>query len=329
MELLDRFIAKAKAKKAKIVLPETTDTRIIEATKKLIAAEVVEIVLIGEKSDLEPQFTDSEKSKITFYDASVDTEKVAQLAEILYEKRKHKGMTIEKATEEVTNKTHYFGALLVEAGEADGMVCGAVCTTGETIRSIVHCVGLKEGSKLISSFFIMVTPQQEFGEDGVLFFADCAVNPCPNAEQLASIASDTAISYKQLMGSEPMVAMLSFSSKGSAKHELVDKVVEATTIVQTNNPELMVDGELQLDSAIVSAIAAKKAPDSNVAGKANCLIFPDLQSGNIGYKLTERLAKAVAVGPIIQGSKKPINDLSRGCSSDDIFYTTAMTALQS
>ena len=237
-------------------------------------------------------------------------------------------MTLEKAKEEVVNKTHYFGALLVEVGDADGMVCGAACTTGETIRAIVYCVGIKPESKLISSFFVMVTPKEEFGVKGTLFFADCGVNPNPNTEELASIAIDTATSFKQLMCMEPVVGMLSFSTKGSAKHELVDKVINATAIVKANRPDLIVDGEFQLDSAIVPSIAAKKAPDSKVAGKANCLIFPDLQAGNIGYKLTERLAGAVAIGPIIQGAKKPINDLSRGCNVDDIVYVTAITILQ-
>ncbi len=329
MELLQDFLNKARAKKAKIVLPETMDNRIIEATKEIIAKELTHIILVGDRASLATNFSEYELSKLTIFDPVLDSEMTDKLSVVLYEKRKNKGMTIEKAKEEVTTKYHYFGALLVNIGEADGMVCGAACTTGETIRAIVHCVGLKSGSKLISSFFVMVTPRKEFGVDGTLFFADCGVNPNPNTEELASIAIDTAVSFKQLMCIEPVVGMLSFSTKGSAKHELVDKVINATEIVKSSRPDLIVDGEFQLDAAIVPSIAAKKAPDSKVAGKANCLIFPDLQAGNIGYKLTERLANAVAIGPIIQGSLKPINDLSRGCSVDDIVYVTAITILQS
>lgn len=328
MQLLQDFINKAKSKKLKIVLPETSDDRIIEATKKILELELSHIILVGNRAVLQTKFSEHELSCVTIYDPVQDTEMTDKLSAVLYEKRKHKGMTIEKAREEVVNKTHYFGALLVEIGVADGMVCGAACTTGETIRAIVYCVGIKPESKLISSFFVMVTPKEEFGVNGTLFFADCGVNPNPNTEELASIAIDTATSFKQLMGMEPVVGMLSFSTKGSAKHELVDKVINATEIVKNTRPELIVDGEFQLDAAIVPAIAAKKAPDSKVAGKANCLVFPDLQAGNIGYKLTERLAGAVAIGPIIQGSKKPINDLSRGCSVDDIVYVTAITILQ-
>lgn len=328
MQLLQDFINKAKSKKLKIVLPETSDDRIIEATKKILELELSHIILVGNRAVLQTKFSEHELSCVTIYDPVQDTEMTDKLSAVLYEKRKHKGMTIEKAREEVVNKTHYFGALLVEIGVADGMVCGAACTTGETIRAIVYCVGIKPESKLISSFFVMVTPKEEFGVNGTLFFADCGVNPNPNTEELASIAIDTATSFKQLMGMEPVVGMLSFSTKGSAKHELVDKVINATEIVKNTRPDLIVDGEFQLDAAIVPAIAAKKAPDSKVAGKANCLVFPDLQAGNIGYKLTERLAGAVAIGPIIQGSKKPINDLSRGCSVDDIVYVTAITILQ-
>ncbi len=328
MQLLEEFLNNAQAKKAKIVLPETSDDRIIEATKKIIKLNLTHIILVGDRDVLNSKFSEQELSCISIYDPMRDTDITDRLATVLFERRKSKGMTPEKAREEVTTKTHYFGALLVNIGEADGMVCGAACTTGETIRSIVHCVGLKPESKLISSFFIMVTPKAEFGVNGTLFFADCGVNPNPNTEELASIAIDTAISFKQLMFQDPIVGMLSFSTKGSAKHELVDKVVNATKIVQNDRPDLIVDGEFQLDAAIVPSVASKKAPDSKVAGKANCLIFPDLQAGNIGYKLTERLAGAVAIGPIIQGSRKPINDLSRGCSVDDIVYVTAITILQ-
>jgi phosphate acetyltransferase len=327
MQLLEKFINKAKEKKRKIVLPETEDKRIILATKKIIQENLAEIILIGSKDKLINKFSNNEKNYITFYDPIIDIEITNKLSEILYDRRKHKGMSIESAKKLVIKNNHYFGALLVESGDADGMVCGAVCTTGETILSIVHCVGLKTGSKLISSFFMMFNENKDLGEEGVVFFADCAVNPDPTSEQLASIAIDTASSFEKIMNKNAVVAMLSFSSKGSAKHELVNKVIDATKIAKEQS-SFIIDGELQLDAAIVPAVSNKKAPDSLVQGKANCLIFPDLQSGNIGYKLAERFANSVAVGPIIQGSAKPINDLSRGCSVDDIFYTVAMTAVQ-
>lgn len=328
MKLLEEFINKAREKKAKIVLPETRDNRIIEATKSIIFQDICHIILVGDRDLITSNFSQQELEHITIYDSKKDEEMISRLTHAFYEKRKHKGMNLEKAREEVMNKNHYFGALLVDIGEASGMVCGAECTTGETIRAIVHCVGVKKDSKLISSFFIMVTPKEEYGVNGTLFYADCGVNPNPTTEELASIAVDTATSFKQLMCLEPIVGMLSFSTKGSAKHELIDKVINATNIVKELRPDLAIDGEFQLDAAIVPSVAIKKAPNSNVAGKANCLIFPDLQSGNIGYKLTERLANAIAIGPLIQGSSKPVNDLSRGCSVNDIVYATAITILQ-
>lgn len=328
MKLLELFIAKAKVKHKKIVLPETTDQRIILATKKIVGMKLADIILVGDYQEISQNFSKEELEKLVIIDAKRDLEVAEKCAQNLFRKRQAKGMTIEEARKNVLEKNHYFGALLVDIGYADGMVCGAQCTTAETIRSIIYGVGVKPGSKLISSFFVMALPFKDVGEDGILFYADCGVNPNPNREQLASIAIDTAFSFKALMGVEPVVGMLSFSTKGSAKHELVDKVIEATALVKEWAPDLQIDGEFQLDAAIIPSVAAKKAPESKVAGQANCLIFPDLQAGNIGYKLTERLAKAVAIGPLIQGAAKPINDLSRGCSVDDIIYATAITVLQ-
>ncbi len=217
---------------------------------------------------------------------------------------------------------------MVRSGEADGMVTGADAPTAHTIKATVHCVGMAPGVSLISSFFAMITPKKEFGVDGLLFYADCGVNPNPTSDQLSDIAISTADSFRKLVGRDPKVAMLSFSTKGSAAHPDVDKVVKATEIVKAKRPELMVDGEFQADAALIPAIGRKKAPEQQVAGKANILIFPDLDAGNICYKITERIGGATALGPILQGAAKPINDLSRGCSADDIVNITAITAIQ-
>ncbi len=329
MNVIELFCNQAKANKRKIVLPETEDPRIFAATLEIVKQDIAHIILVGSRGKIISQLNNEQvASAITIYDPMVDQQLTDELSALLYARRKEKGMTFAQAKETILSKYHYYGALLVEKGLADGMVCGADCTTGETIRALIHCVGIKPGSSLVSSFFIMKTQNQDLGQDGVLFFADCAVNPNPDATQLANIATDTAVSYRQLMNSEPLVAMLSFSTYGSAKSPLVDKVTQALKIARENAPELKIDGELQLDAAIVPKIGQKKAPNSAIAGKANCLIFPDLQAGNIGYKLAERIGNATAIGPILQGCNKPINDLSRGCSVEDIVYVTAITALQ-
>jgi phosphate acetyltransferase len=327
MTLLQSFVNQAKKSQKKIVLPETMDDRIIEAAKKLVADDVVHVVLVGDRPRLEYKLS-AHLGGITIYDPLRDADLTKELSHLYYERRKHKGIDFEEAKRTVQSKPSFFAALLVQKGLADGMVAGAVCTTGETIKAIIHCVGVSKESSLISSFFIMMTQQQEVGNNGVLFFADCAVNPNPHPSQLADIASDTAKYYEAIMKEDPKVAFLSFSTKGSAKHPLVSKVQETVKIAKQKMPDMLVDGELQLDAAILPDIAAKKAPDSPLSGRANCLIFPDLQSANIGYKLTERLGGALAIGPIIQGSAKPVNDLSRGCSVDDIYYVSAITALQ-
>ena len=239
-----------------------------------------------------------------------------------------KGMTPEKARETIMNDYTYYGVMMVKMGDADGLVAGACHSTANTLRPCLQVLKTKPGTKLVSAFFMMVVPDCEYGDDGVFVFGDCGLNQNPTAEELAAIAESSAESFRQLTGNEPRVAMLSHSSKGSAKHADVDKVAEATRIAKEANPDLALDGELQLDAAIVPSVGASKAPDSKVAGKANVLIFPDLDAGNIGYKLVQRLAKAEAYGPMTQGIAAPVNDLSRGCSAEDIVGVVAITAVQ-
>ena len=327
--ILSEIIAKVKKNSRKIVLPEIFDKRIILAAKRLISEKIVDVILLGNKEQIFSFIKDdSIASQVTIYDPQENNSTKKKLMDYYYNRRKHKGLTLEQATEIITSKPYFFGAMLVAVGLADGMAAGATCSTGEIIRSIIHSVGKKPNSSLISSFFIMITDNILLGDDGVLFFADCAVNPNPTEQELAEIAADTGESFEKIMSKEPRLALLSFSTKGNAKHELITKVSTALKIARYRNPKLLIDGELQLDAAIIPEIGQKKAPDSTIAGRANCLIFPDLQSGNIGYKLTQRIGKAVAVGPIIQGAAKPINDLSRGCSVDDIVSVAAITSLQ-
>ena len=282
-------------------------------------------MLIGNK-DVIAQKAAFDVNQVTIVDPASDN--LDEYADLLYELRKAKGMEKEQAAQLVKNPL-YLGVMLVKTGKADGMVAGSVNSTGDTLRPALQIIKTAPGIKTVSSCFIMVLPEgSKYGENGVMVFADCAVNIEPDAEQLASIAIASADTAKKIAGIDPKIAMLSFSTKGSAKHANVDKVVEATKIVNTIAPELQCDGELQLDAAIVESVAQLKAPGSKIAGHANVLIFPDLQSGNIGYKLVQRLAGAQAVGPICQGFNKPVNDLSRGCSSEDIVNVVAMTVLQ-
>ncbi|EYE89298.1 phosphotransacetylase [Fervidicella metallireducens AeB] len=298
------------------------------------AAEIIkreglaEVVLIGNEDAIR-ELAAKENANIegiSIIDPS-KSEKLEEYAQMFYELRKNKGVTIEQAREIVKDEI-YYGTMMVKAKDADGMVSGAIHSTGDLLRPALQIIKTAPGISTVSSTFVMEVPNCEYGENGMLLFADCAVNPNPTASELASIAIATAKTAQVLCGIEPRVAMLSFSTKGSAKHELVDKVVEATKLAKEAAPELMIDGELQLDAAVVKKVGELKAPQSPVAGNANVLVFPDLQAGNIGYKLVQRFAKAEAIGPVCQGFAAPINDLSRGCSVEDIVNVVAITAVQ-
>lgn len=325
MSLLQSVREKAKKACKTIVLAEGEEKRVLDAAKVILDEKIAGLVLIGNK-DVIAQKAAFDVNRVTIVDPASDN--LDEYADLLYELRKEKGMEKEQAAQLVKNPL-YLGVMLVKTGKADGMVAGSVNSTGDTLRPALQIIKTAPGIKTVSSCFIMVLPEgSKYGENGVMVFADCAVNIEPDAEQLASIAIASADTAKKIAGIDPKIAMLSFSTKGSAKHANVDKVVEATKIVNTIAPELQCDGELQLDAAIVESVAQLKAPGSKIAGHANVLIFPDLQSGNIGYKLVQRLAGAQAVGPICQGFNKPVNDLSRGCSSEDIVNVVAMTVLQ-
>lgn len=325
MSLLQSVREKAKKACKTIVLAEGEEKRVLDAAKVILDEKIAGLVLIGNK-DVIAQKAAFDINRVTIVDPASDN--LDEYADLLYELRKAKGMEKEQAAQLVKNPL-YLGVMLVKTGKADGMVAGSVNSTGDTLRPALQIIKTAPGIKTVSSCFIMALPEgSKYGENGVMVFADCAVNIEPDAEQLASIAIASADTAKKIAGIDPKIAMLSFSTKGSAKHANVDKVVEATKIVNTIAPELQCDGELQLDAAIVESVAQLKAPGSKIAGHANVLIFPDLQSGNIGYKLVQRLAGAQAVGPICQGFNKPVNDLSRGCSSDDIVNVVAMTVLQ-
>ena len=325
MSLLQSVREKAKKACKTIVLAEGEEKRVLDAAKVILDEKIAGLVLIGNK-DVIAQKAAFDVNQVTIVDPASDN--LDEYADLLYELRKAKGMEKEQAAQLVKNPL-YLGVMLVKTGKADGMVAGSVNSTGDTLRPALQIIKTAPGIKTVSSCFIMALPEgSKYGENGVMVFADCAVNIEPDAEQLASIAIASADTAKKIAGIDPKIAMLSFSTKASAKHANVDKVVEATKIVNTIAPELQCDGELQLDAAIVESVAQLKAPGSKIAGHANVLIFPDLQSGNIGYKLVQRLAGAQAVGPICQGFNKPVNDLSRGCSSEDIVNVVAMTVLQ-
>jgi phosphate acetyltransferase len=327
MDIVASFLEKSKQLTSRIVLPEAHDDRIIDAAKRLSTEKIARLVLLGNFEALQAKGLVIDGEWIRVIDPTNETT-LNRLTDRYFEKRKAKGMTRELAMSTLKDKPHFMGALLVDEGSAEGMVCGADCTTAETLRAAIQCVGSNPKSSIISSFFVMKTNNPVMGKDGALFFADCGVNPDPNADQLASIAMDTAISYIQLMNDEPRVGLLSFSTLGSAEHLLVNKVREALAIVREKSPFLAIDGEFQFDAAVMPDVAERKAPNSAVAGRVNCLIFPNLEAGNIGYKIAERIGNAKAIGPILQGTRKPVNDLSRGCSVDDIVYVTAITVLQ-
>lgn len=324
MKLLQSIRQKAKELNKTIVLPEGEEERTIKAAEIILKEGLAKLILLGNEEKIRSSGACLDGAR--FFDPA--KEDLTKYAEGLYEARKNKGMTPEQAAATVKDNL-YLGTMMVKLGDADGMVSGAIHSTGDLLRPALQIIKTAPGIKTVSSCFFMILPKDcKYGTNGIMVFGDCAVNPCPTAEQLADIAISTAQSAKNVAGIEPKVAMLSFSTKGSAKHELVDKVVEATRLVKEAAPDLCVDGELQADAAIVEKVAALKAPGSNVAGKANVFIFPDLQAGNIGYKLVQRFAGAEAVGPLCQGFNMPVNDLSRGCSVDDIVNVVAMTALQ-
>lgn len=328
MELMNKLWNSAKENKQRIVLPEGDERRTIIATEKIYKLGLASPILIGDEEKI---YSIAKELGVDLTGVEIinpeKSDKLDQYVTAFYEMRKNKGMTMEKA-ERIVRDPLYFGTMMVKLDDADGMVSGAVHTTGDLLRPGLQIIKTMPGVSVVSSFFIMMVPGSEYGEEGMLLFSDCAVNPSPTYEQLAAIAIATAETAKNLCNIEPRVAMLSFSTMGSADHELVDKVRKATELAKELRPDLLIDGELQLDAAIVPKVAEQKAPNSKVAGKANVLVFPDLQSGNIGYKLVQRFAGAEAIGPMCQGFAKPINDLSRGCNSDDIVNVVALTAVQ-
>ncbi len=324
MTFLETMLARAKADKQTIVLPEGNDPRTLEAAEKLLAHGACNIVVLGDEAGIEGAGRNLEGARIIDPKTSDLRE---EFATKLYELRKHKGMTPEDALAKMDDAL-YFGVMMVKCGQADGMVSGACHATADVLRPCLQILKTAPGVKLASSFFVMVVPNCDFGQDGTFIFSDCGLEVQPDDERLAHIAVNSARSWKSLMGTEPAVAMLSHSSKGSARNGDAAKVVRAVEIAHDLAPELALDGELQLDAAIVPSVGESKAPGSPVAGHANVLIFPDLDAGNIGYKLVQRLAKAEAYGPITQGLAAPVNDLSRGCSADDIVGVVAITCVQ-
>ena len=328
MNFIQEIKEKAKSNLKTIVLPEASDIRVLGATDKVLKEGYANIVLIGNKDNINRLANENnlDVSKATIIDP-YSSDKKEYYAEKLYELRKEKGMTIEQANELVKNEV-YYGMMMVKLNEADGLVSGAIHSTSDTLRPALQILKTAPGTKLVSAFFLMVVPNCEYGENGIFIFGDSGLNQNPTSEELAYIAKSSSESFEKLVGKEAKVAMLSYSTKGSAKSELTEKVINATNLAKEMFPELKIDGELQLDAAIIPEVAKSKAPSSDIAGQANTLIFPDLDAGNIGYKLVQRLAKAEAYGPLCQGIAKPVNDLSRGCSSDDIAGVIAITAVQ-
>ncbi len=334
MDLLRQVCEKTKGSGRVIVLPEGQDPRVIKAANLAVQANVAKIIVLGTPEEI--AFSQQAAGmnlapEVSVIDLTTDP-LLDELAAAFYELRKAKGMTPEEARETLLKKRIYFGAMMLAVNKADGLVAGSIASTGDMLRAAFQCVGTAPGIKLASSVFLMDLPTPTPAGDSVIFFADCAVNPCPTAEQMVDIALATARTYRSLVGKQPRVAFLSFSSKGSAKHELVDKVARAAELTKARFEELkldaVVDGEIQADAALVPAVALQKNPGGAIKGDANILIFPDLQSGNICYKLVQRLGGATALGPVVQGVAKPINDLSRGCSAEDIFGNICLTVCQ-
>ncbi len=327
MTFLESIKSRAKADKKTIVLPESMDRRTFEAAETILKEDIADIIIIGTPEEVSENSKGLDISKAKIIDPFT-YEKTEEYLNLFVELRKSKGLTYEEAKKQALSDYMYYACLMVKAGDADGVVSGACHSTANTLRPSLQIIKTKPGVKLVSAFFVMVVPDCEYGADGTFIFADSGLEQNPDPEKLAAIAACSAESFELLTQKEAIVAMLSHSTKGSAKHADVDKVVEATNICKANNPGLKVDGELQLDAAIVPSVGSSKAPDSEVAGKANVLVFPDLDAGNIGYKLVQRLAKAEAYGPVTQGIAMPVNDLSRGCSADDIVGVVAITCVQ-
>jgi phosphate acetyltransferase len=323
IKLLGEIKEKAVKLRKTIVLPESHDERVLKAAEKLSKKKIVSVITLGDEDRI---IKDAKKLDIDLAGVRIinpaTTEKLSDFTNIFFNLRKHKGVTIEQARN-IVKQDLFFAAMMVKENMADGSVAGSASATADVMRAGIQCIGMPEGISIVSSFFLMLFPDKNYS------FADSAVVPDPDEKQLADIAISTADNHRKLTGEEPFVAMLSFSTKGSAKHEAVDKVLNATAIVRSKRADINIDGEMQFDAAVIETIGKKKAPGSSVAGKANVLIFPDLNSGNIGYKIAQRWGKAEAVGPIIQGLKKPFFDLSRGCSVDDIVNTAAIAALMS
>ena len=327
MGFIDEIKARAKADVKTIVLPETEDERTYKAAETVLKEGIANLILVGSKEEIEKNKVTYDISGAAIVDPATNDKTEAYIAKLV-ELRQKKGMTEEQARELLLNNYLYYGVMMVKMGDADGMVSGACHSTADTLRPCLQILKTKPGTKLVSAFFLMVVPDCDMGDHGTFIFGDAGLEQNPDPEKLANIAISSAESFRTLTGHEPIVAMLSHSTKGSAKHPDVDKVVEATKLAHELDPELKLDGELQLDAAIVPEVGASKAPGSEVAGHANVLIFPDLDAGNIGYKLVQRLGKAEAYGPLTQGIAAPVNDLSRGCSAEDIVGVVAITSVQ-
>lgn len=330
MNLLEHIVARAKSNKQRIVLPEAIEERTLKAADRVLADDLADLILIGNPDELKTlaaKWDLHNIDKATIVDP-LNNPKAEEYAELLAELRKKKGMTIEQARELVKNPL-YLGCMIIKTEGADGQISGALSTTGDTLRPALQIIKCAPGVTCVSGAMLMLTHEHQYGDDGIIVMGDVAVTPVPTAEQLAQIAVCTAQTARSVAGiQDPRVAMLSFSTKGSAKHEVVDKVVEATRLAHELAPELKLDGELQADAALVPAVGEKKAPGSLIAGHANVLVVPNLEVGNISYKLVQRLGDALAIGPILQGIARPVNDLSRGCSIEDIYYMVAITACQ-